>query len=82
MASSNKHLEDISIIEMFMGLDMLDEKTRTVALIRKKYPDYTLNELCNAYQDETGLTISKSGLHHRFKKLSEQAAQLMQMQNE
>ena len=61
---------------------MLDEKTRTVALIRKKYPDYTLNELCNAYQDETGLTISKSGLHHRFKKLSEQAAQLMQMQNE
>ena len=82
MASSNKQLEDISIIEMFMGLDMLDEKTRTVALIRKKYPDYTLNELCNAYQDETGLTISKSGLHHRFKKLSEQAAQLMQMQNE
>ena len=78
----NKQLEDISIIEMFMGLDMLDEKTRTVALIRKKYPDYTLNELCNAYQDETGLTISKSGLHHRFKKLSEQAAQLMQMQNE
>lgn len=51
-------------------------------MIRKKYPDYTLNELCNAYQDETGLTISKSGLHHRFKKLSEQAAQLMQMQNE
>ena len=75
-------IEDISIIEMFMGLDMLDEKTRTVALIRKKYLDYTLNELCNAYQDETGLTISKSGLHHRFKKLSEQAAQLMQMQNE
>lgn len=35
MASSNKQLEDISIIEMFMGLDMLDEKTRTVALIRK-----------------------------------------------
>ena len=31
-------IEDISIIEMFMGLDMLDEKTRTVALIRKKYP--------------------------------------------
>lgn len=28
------------------------------------------------------MTISKSGLHHRFKKLSEQAAQLMQMQNE
>lgn len=82
LSTANKQIDDINIIEMFMGLDMLDEKTRTVALIRKKYPDYTLNELCNAYQDETGLTISKSGLHHRFKKLSEQAAQLMQMQNE
>ena len=82
MASSNKQLEDISIIEMFMGLDMLDEKTRTVALVRKKYPDYTLNELCVAYQEETGLSISKSGLHHRFKKISDQAAELMQMQNE
>lgn len=57
-------------------------KKQELCFDRKKYPDYTLNELCNAYQGETGLTISKSGLHHRFKKLSEQAAQLMQMQNE
>ena len=82
MASSNKQLDDINIIDMFMGIDMLDEKTKSVALVRRKYPDYTLNELCDAYFKETGLTISKSGLHHRFKKISDEAQKLMQMEND
>lgn len=82
MASSNKQLEDINIIDMFMGIDMLDEKTRSVALIRRQYPDLSLNELCEAYYRETGQTISKSGLHHRFKKISEEAKKLIKMENE
>ena len=43
MATANKQLEDIETVDMFLGLDMLDEKTRAVALIRKKYPELTLN---------------------------------------
>lgn len=82
MVSSNKQLEDINIIDMFRGIDMLDEKTKNVALVRRKYPDLTLSELCEEYYKETGETISKSGLHHRFKKISEMAAELMQMQGE
>ena len=82
MVSSNKQLEDINIIEMFRGIDMLDEKTKNVVLIRRKYPDLSLSELCDAYYQETGETISKSGLHHRFKKISDMAAELMQMQGE
>lgn len=82
MASANKQLDDINTVEMFLGLEMLDEKTRVVALIRKKYPDLTLNELCDAYYEETGQTISKSGLHHRFKKLSEEAKRLIQMERD
>jgi len=82
MVSSNKQLEDINIIEMFRGIDMLDEKTKNVALVRRKYPDLSLSELCDEYFNETGETISKSGLHHRFKKISEMAAELMQMQGE
>ena len=35
MATANKQLEDIETVDMFLGLDMLDEKTRAVALIRK-----------------------------------------------
>ena len=82
MASANRQIDDINIVEMFMGLEMLDEKTRTVALIRRKYPEMTLNELTQVYFEETGQTISKSGLHHRFKKLNDEAKRLIQMENE
>ena len=82
MATANKQINDINTVDMFMGLDMLDEKTRIVALIRRKYPEMTLNELTEVYYEETGQTISKSGLHHRFKKISEEAKRLIQMENE
>ena len=57
MATANKQINDINTVDMFMGLDMLDEKTRIVALIRKKYPEMTLNELTEVYYEETGQTI-------------------------
>lgn len=82
MSTANKQLDDINIIEMFMGLDMLDEKTHMVALIRRKYPEMTLKELTEVYFEETGQTISKSGLHHRFKKISDEAKRLIQMEND
>ena len=82
MATANKQLKDIETVDMFLGLDMLDEKTRAVALIRKKYPELTLNELTEVYYEETGQTISKSGLHHRFKKISEEAKRLIQMESD
>ena len=61
---------------------MLDEKTHMVALIRRKYPEMTLKELTEVYFEETGQTISKSGLHHRFKKISDEAKRLIQMEND
>lgn len=82
MATANKQINDINTIEMFMGLEMLDDKTRAVAIIRKNYPEMTLNELTEVYYEETGQTISKSGLHHRFKKISEEAKRLIQMEND
>lgn len=82
MASANKQVEDIHIIEMFLGLDMLDEKTRSVAKLRLEYPELSLVELARVYQEETGQTISKSGLHHRLKKISEEAKRLMMMERE
>lgn len=82
LASANKQIDDINTVDMFMGLEMLDEKTRSVALIRRKYPEMSLNELAQVYYEETGQTISKSGLHHRFKKISDEAKRLIQMENE
>lgn len=36
---------------------MLDEKTRSVALIRRKYPEMSLNELAQVYYEETGTKL-------------------------
>lgn len=77
----NRLMTSIQLICLW-GLEMLDEKTRSVALIRRKYPEMSLNELAQVYYEETGQTISKSGLHHRFKKISDEAKRLIQMENE
>lgn len=82
MASSSRQIEDIHVIQMFMGLEMLDEKTRNVATIRLEHPELTLSELASVYTDEIGESISKSGLHHRFKKIHQEANRLRQVESE
>ena len=63
-------------------LVLINRLMTSVALIRRKYPEMSLNELAQVYYEETGQTISKSGLHHRFKKISDEAKRLIQMENE
>lgn len=82
MASANKQIEDIQVVQMFLGLEMLDEKTQHVATIRLQYPELSLVELAKVYFEETGQTISKSGLHHRLKKISEEAKRLRIVERE
>ena len=41
-----------------------------------------LTRIADVYFNKTGQTISKSGLHHRFKKIKEEAARLRQMEEE
>lgn len=80
-ATARQQIENIKVIEMFMGLDMLDEKTKTIALLRKDNPEMSLIKLCDEYYNLTGQTISKSGLHHRFKKIEEQAKKLLALES-
>lgn len=82
LTTANKQVEDIQIIQMFLGLDMLDEKTQRVANVRLKYPELSLIELSKVYFEETGERISKSGLHHRLRKVSDEAERLRLVENE
>ena len=68
-------LEDIEIINK-VGLELLDEKEQIVALYRLKYKDVSLLELSEIIPMETGKKITKSGIYHRFKKISELADKL------
>ena len=82
MTASAKQIEDIAYVIDKAGIEILDSKTADVAQIRLENPELTLNELADVYFNKTGQTISKSGLHHRFKKIKEEAARLRQMEEE
>lgn len=75
LKAAQQQLEDIDWIENYSSLEVLPPKIRTVAQLRKEYPDSSLNELCELYQEETRETISKSGMKHRLGKLREIANQ-------
>ena len=65
-----KQVKEIEKIQNIGGLDLLDEKVKEAAIYRLKYPEVSLVELSEIISLETGKKITKSGLYHRFKKIS------------
>lgn len=82
MSASTAQMNDIAYVIDKAGIEILDDKTKIIALLRLENPELTLNELADAYYQKTGHTISKSGLHHRFTKIKEEAQKLRQMEND
>ncbi len=75
ISAGKKQLEDIAWLETYRGLDSLPKKLCEAAMLRKQYPEASLNELCDAYHEQYNETISKSGMKHRLAKLKELANQ-------
>lgn len=71
--AGQRQLLDIQLIEESGQFKNLEPIHQHVALLRKKFPEHSLNELCVEYENETGEVISKSGMNHRLKKISELA---------
>ena len=71
--AAKNQLEDIHVLQSTYGLDRLDEKLQDVAKLILQYPEASLNELCAAYEEMTGISVSKSGMKHRFVRLHELA---------
>lgn len=69
-------LEDIRILEESAKIAMLDEKIKQVIELRKKNPEMSLKELCDEMENEYGVTVSKSGMKHRFVKIHELAQEV------
>lgn len=74
--SSNEQIKDINLILDKLGSEFLDEKLKIVVSYRLKYPESSLVELSEIISSETGKTITKSGLNHRFRKIKEIASKL------
>lgn len=71
MEAAKNQLEDIQILEEYGLTKHLDEKLLDVIELRKENPEASLNELCEEYKIKKGITVSKSGLKHRFVKIHE-----------
>lgn len=72
----NNQIKDINLIEEELGFDFLDEKIKEACIYRLKYPETSLLELSEIISLETGNTITKSGLNHRFRKIREIAQKI------
>ena len=74
--TANNQIKDIELIQDKASLDLLDDKCKLVATYRLKYREVSLTELSEIMTMETGTSITKSGLHHRFNKIKELANRL------
>ncbi|HEY8435674.1 MAG TPA: DNA-binding protein WhiA [Haloplasmataceae bacterium] len=74
--AANQQLENIDLIEKTYGLEALSDKELAVAKLRRKYPEATLTELSEYYQEEYHQPISKSGINHRLRKINALAEQI------
>ena len=74
--TANNQIKDIEILEKNDAVDLLDDKVKQVLKYRKKYPEVSLTELSEIITIETGNSITKSGIYHRMKKITELAKKL------
>ena len=77
--TANEQLRQIKIIEDNNGMDLLDDITKLAVRYRKEYPETSLKELAEIITLETGKSLSKSGINHRFRKVRELAASFEKM---
>lgn len=69
--TASKQIKDIEKLYELDMVDLLDDKLKEVIDYRMKYKESSLKELADIISLETGTTIIKSGLNHRFRKIRE-----------
>ena len=76
VATANRHITDIQLIKDSLMFDSLDDKIKEIAYLRLDYPEASLNELAVEHERINGSEISKSGMKHRLKKISDIASNI------
>ncbi|MEG2457432.1 MAG: DNA-binding protein WhiA [Bacilli bacterium] len=71
VSSSNEQLENIIKLKELKDFDLLDIRIQEICTYKEKYPDSSMAELAEIMSYETGKSITKSGINHRFRKIKE-----------
>lgn len=74
--AATDQINEINLIKNKGCFELLDDKLKEVAIYREKYPEVSLQELSEIISLETNNYITKSGLNHRLKKISEFAKKI------
>jgi DNA-binding protein WhiA len=69
IVAANEQMKDIEIVEKYIPQGQIDEKSRQVIELRKAYPEASLMELVDLYEETYHDQISKSGMNHRLVKI-------------
>ncbi len=70
--ASLRQIENINLLDEFVGLDKLPRRLQDIALLRRDNPDVSLKELGEMMEPPIG----KSGVNHRMRKIEEYADEL------
>lgn len=81
IATADNQVNDIEIIMEIGGMDLLSDKEQIAAQYRLKYKDASLQELSEIISLETGQPLTKSGLYHRMKKITDLANKIRNKEN-
>lgn len=80
LVSIQRQIDEINIIEEELGLEILGEKTETIAKYRRLYDDASLVEFVELLQGHN-IYLSKSGLNHQLRKIRELATKISEYKN-
>ncbi|MGI6509951.1 MAG: DNA-binding protein WhiA [Erysipelotrichaceae bacterium] len=69
LAVAKKQIEAIQYLLDKKLEHLLKEEDLEVAMLRMELQDASLNELAQEYKNRTGVSLSKSGIRHRFNKI-------------
>lgn len=75
IAAAQRQIENIELIDFVYGIDSLPERLQHVAKLRLEFPEENLSYL-SEISNERGLKLTKSGINHRMRKLSEMAEEI------
>lgn len=81
-AAASTQMDDIRILEEAERVEKLDDKLKDIIWLRKEFPEASLSELAEVYEKRTGITVSKSGIKHRFVRIHEMAEKVIAQQKE
>ncbi len=76
-----RQLDAIEYLKKHDLINLLDDKVKTVVLMREKYPEASYVELAEIISLETDYKIGKSGINHNFIKINDMINKHMEVQN-